>query len=327
MTMTATATPAAPGLSPELQDVQECRDECKRAEIKLHQAKELVKERSAYWKQTVERLNEALDIALDRQRQPTLFAAVPAAEPGWRKLTPAEAFADTPDVAGETLAALAAAGVTTCGELADRLKAGETFGQPLIVIQGVCEAVELMSADDPEPVTFNEDEAKGEAEAEAEDGADCEFPADPFSDRTAQWEARLALRRKMNQLDAADKHMAGQIEDYRWRQKHVSEDSEPEWGSWSEFKLQTTAFTGGDITVLYKPDWHGMENVDHVEFWGPGLSDTGYWSDELRWDQKKGRPAGSLEDWARKYLKKRASKYAKTKAPAAKPAGKKGGKA
>lgn len=68
----------------------------------------------------------------------------------------AEAFDDEPDVPNEALMVLTNLGVKTCGELADRLLANNTFGLKLIEVQALCESIETMSSDDEKPVKFNE---------------------------------------------------------------------------------------------------------------------------------------------------------------------------
>lgn len=76
--------------------------------------------------------------------------------PTWRRMTLAEAFDDDFDLPQGVLAALTNLGVKTCGELADRLLANNTFGLKLIEVQALCESIETMSSDDNEPVKFNE---------------------------------------------------------------------------------------------------------------------------------------------------------------------------
>lgn len=83
---------------------------------------------------------------------------VAAAAPFWRSQTLEEAFEDEYDVPADVFPVLKAAGVTTCGELADRLLAGSTFDLKLVDVQALCESIELMSADDAEPVKFRLDE-------------------------------------------------------------------------------------------------------------------------------------------------------------------------
>ena len=48
-------------------------------------------------------------------------------------------------------------GVKTCGELADRLLANQTFGLKLVEVQSLCESIEQMSSDDDEPMKFNDE--------------------------------------------------------------------------------------------------------------------------------------------------------------------------
>lgn len=76
--------------------------------------------------------------------------------PTWRRMTLAEAFDDDFDLPKGVIATLTNLGVKTCGELADRLLANNTFGLKLIEVQSLCESIEQMSSDDENPVKFNE---------------------------------------------------------------------------------------------------------------------------------------------------------------------------
>lgn len=102
-------------------------------------------------------------------------AALPAA-PAWRALACPEHL----DGPLEMFDALDRAGVATLGELADRLLAGETFGlKPvadpmranhlLDLVADLRDAVEQVSADDPNPIRFPRTEGEGQ---EVEVGAD-----------------------------------------------------------------------------------------------------------------------------------------------------------
>ena len=101
------------------------------------------------------------DTLVERIESTDLVGPEPAAEvPTWRKLTLEAAGYMAGDDAfeEEVCAALVEAGVRTCGELADRLLAGETFGLKLIDLSPVHDAIELISADDEKPIRFGPDE-------------------------------------------------------------------------------------------------------------------------------------------------------------------------
>jgi hypothetical protein len=76
--------------------------------------------------------------------------------PSWRRMTLTEAFDDDFDLPKGVITTLTNFGVKTCGELADRLLANNTFGLKLIEVQSLCESIEQMSSDDDNPVKFNE---------------------------------------------------------------------------------------------------------------------------------------------------------------------------
>lgn len=76
--------------------------------------------------------------------------------PSWRRMAITEAFDDDFDLPTGVIAVLTNLGVKTCGELADRLLASNTFGLKLIEVQSLCESIETMSSDDERPVKFNE---------------------------------------------------------------------------------------------------------------------------------------------------------------------------
>jgi hypothetical protein len=108
-------------------------------------------------KATLKLAQQRLLTVIDDRDQPSLPFEEPAPVVGkrtWRDHTLAEAglYEDWPEgVAAE----IAGHGVGTCGELADRLLAGGTFGLPLLVLETVYGAVELMSSDDPAPIDFD----------------------------------------------------------------------------------------------------------------------------------------------------------------------------
>lgn len=118
-------------------------------------------------------------------------AALPAA-PAWRALACPEHLDGPP----EMFDALDRAGVATLGELADRLLAGETFGlKPVAdpmranhvidLVADLRDAVEQVSADDPNPVRFG-------GVAECGGGGDGEEPAEVGADAVPR---RLGKRR------------------------------------------------------------------------------------------------------------------------------------
>lgn len=84
----------------------------------------------------------------------------------WRDLGFDDAFEVGYQVSAEVTAALRAAGVHTCGELAEALKAGKTFNLKLIEVDSLMEAIEIMSADDDEPVDFGRPESEDSPEDE-----------------------------------------------------------------------------------------------------------------------------------------------------------------
>lgn len=144
-----------------------------------------------------EQLTEVLDEAIDSQRQPRIpFDEVeterksqlqqaaqqtkPASDtpssgpvqppPKWRDLTLlAAGYIEGSDAwPGEVSEAVAVhTGVATCGELADRLLAGERFGLDVADLQQVYADIEMLSEDDETPIQFParvEDEPEPEAD-------------------------------------------------------------------------------------------------------------------------------------------------------------------
>lgn len=84
-------------------------------------------------------------------------AGEPVEGPSWRNLTLEAAgyMAGEDAFEPEVCEALVAANVRTCGELADRLLAGETFDLPLVDLETVYAAIEMISEDDERPIDFD----------------------------------------------------------------------------------------------------------------------------------------------------------------------------
>lgn len=60
-------------LTPEMQAVADCREAVKNCEADVEVRKLALKEAKAAWETAVGALNEAIDTAIDAERQPTLF--------------------------------------------------------------------------------------------------------------------------------------------------------------------------------------------------------------------------------------------------------------
>jgi hypothetical protein len=111
-----------------------------------------------------ERLASALRSVREESRQPSLPFDVRTAadapsvpQKPWRELGLAEAGFTAGESAWEVHVAVAVvnAGVAACGELADRLLAGDRFGLADADLDGLFAAVEMLSEDDEAPIDFD----------------------------------------------------------------------------------------------------------------------------------------------------------------------------
>lgn len=174
-------------LMPEMQAIAAAREQVRLAEGRVESVKSDLKAAKQLWEEAIETLNEAIDAAVNAQRQPSLFppdetladpaesippetassdakseasgrdseATAETSPPSWRTL----AITDALDGKPELFELLDQAGVTTCGELADGLLKGETFGLDTHALVELSDAVETMSSDDPEPIRFDAPDA------------------------------------------------------------------------------------------------------------------------------------------------------------------------
>lgn len=221
-------------------------------------------------------------------------AAEAPAEPKWRALAVSEAL----DGHARVFDAFETHGVTTLGQLADRLKAGETFGLRLTDVEDLKEEVELKSADDAVPVTF-----AGEVPKEPEDEKEVDRSLFP-EDLTGDVEHRLEQRRAGGLTSPAGKTKAGKIADFRDRQR--AGKATPAWGKWSEFEL--TLADGSVVKVLYNPgrlDRADAGDDDHFEFRGQAISPSGYRSHFLHHGGR--RPKQPLVKWATEFAEQLAA--------------------
>lgn len=232
---------------------------------------------------------------------PGLFAL--PAEPKWRGYTLvgvglSEAVSET------AFGMLTAAGVTTCGELADQLVAGETFDLSPKDLFDVQHEIERLSALDATPLRFNSgDAAPGDAEqpnnatSPAASGVPtCDaFPAD----RSGKWEF-LAAAFFHSHADGIPESKADVAAEYRRLKDQIADHRSildvagklnPAWGNWSEFTItiRTAADVGVACEVLYKPNWHAVPGRDHFEFWAACLGPNGFWSCEENHPVKDGQ--------------------------------------
>lgn len=261
----------------------------------------------------------------------TTLAALPAGA-AWRSITVEDA-----ELASElhplVMDAIRKAGVTTCGELADRLVAGETFGMLAGDLYDLQHQVELLSADDEHPITFNRGDREEPATVPGPAGVPTrgQFPAD----RTGAWQFKAAAFEFAHageaELSLEDAHQRAeyerllkQIDSYRIDQARNGGTLTPQWGYWSEFttSVRNAAGVSVAVEVLYKPDLEGTKGRDHFEFWAPCLAAGGYWSCEERFPATKSgvvqRPAKeSLEDKAAKLAQAQADRFVKEQKKAA----------
>lgn len=105
---------------------------------------------------------------------------------------------------------LVSAGVRTCGELADRLLAGEMFDLLPTDLEPVYAAVEMLSEDDDQPLDFEAHFASGKAaEPEIDAALRAALTSAESPDVSFNWTARVAEVREP--LGATDGYLAGLI--------------------------------------------------------------------------------------------------------------------
>lgn len=123
----------------------------RKAQFEVDAAAEELKERKAFLKLSQQRLLAAID----ERDQPSIPFDVPAKS--WRDMTlVAAGFIEGADAWPERMCeAITGCGVSTCGQLADRLLGGEMFELDVSEIQPVYAAIEMLSEDDAEPINFD----------------------------------------------------------------------------------------------------------------------------------------------------------------------------
>jgi hypothetical protein len=165
----------------QLDAITRARSAVLKAEARVRELAEEMKLAKQAVKLAELKLRAAIDDSSDQQRQPRLpFAAfddaaetltravagivIPAVERpdpepaarSWRDMTLSATGWD--DVWGDEAYATISARVKTCGELADQLVGGETYGLLLTDLVPVWAAVEQISQDDETPIKFEERE-------------------------------------------------------------------------------------------------------------------------------------------------------------------------
>jgi hypothetical protein len=128
-------------------------------------------------------------------------------------------------------------------------------------------------------------------------------------DRTAVWEARLAEGGGTHNQNPV--RMAQAIGAFRAEQAALpTEVPHALWGHWCEFDV--VAHNTETVRVLSKPQWDGVPDQHHVEFWHPAITPTGYWSTCV---VRSGAKGADLEAWAAAEAERVMTEHAATPRP------------